>query len=137
MILIVDDHADTRSALVQILTLEGYEARGVGTGAEALLFLSRFKPRLVILDYSMPGMNGMEVLMAIRHDARHAAIPVIMFSAHATGEVRDQALKAGANAYVIKASLDWMELHRMVAEFAGPTTAPQPLPPTPKARDIG
>lgn len=133
MILIVDDHADTRRAMVRLLQFDGYEAVAVSCGGEATAYMSRYTPTLVVLDYNMPDCNGLDVFADMKKDARLAGIPVIMFSA--SGDViREQALKAGVNGYVMKASLDWAHLLREIARHVGPPASSTRLPPTPDPR---
>ena len=119
MVLIVDDHEETRRLLVRMLALEGYSAAAVSGAAEALAFVQAQMPSLVVLDYNMPEMDGLTFFQRIRQDSRLAALPVIMFSA-STGELRRRALAAGVAAFVQKGSMDWTQLFREVARFAGP-----------------
>jgi len=121
MILVVDDHGDTREALVRLLKLEGYLGIGVTCGGEALLFLQTHVPTLVLLDFNMPDMDGLSVLAEIRRSPRLAEVPVIMFSA-SSGDLRERAMAAGASAYVVKASLDWAGLRSQVIRWAGAAT---------------
>jgi CheY-like chemotaxis protein len=134
MVLVADDHDDARAALVRLLKLDGYEAVGVGTGADALRFLDTNLPRLVILDYSMPGMDGLTVYRAMRADARLSRVPVIMFSAF-DGE-RVEALAEGIAAYVQKGTLDWAVLRKEIARVAGPADAAAPAREAPPVRDV-
>ena len=120
MLLVVDDHADTREVLVRLLRRDGYEAASVGSGIDAIEFLQANKPALVILDHSMPGMNGLDVLAQMKRDPRLADVPVIIFSAN-EGTLREQALQLGAAAYVLKASLDWSILRELIIQLAGPS----------------
>src|SRR3954471_18143921 len=122
MILVVDDHDDSRRALLRLLAMEGYEGIGVTSGAEALLFLRTHMPSLVILDYHMSDLDGLSVFLEMRRDPRLAAVPAIMFSADDSG-LRDRALAAGIDAYVLKGSLDWSVLCAEVQRLAGPGTA--------------
>jgi CheY-like chemotaxis protein len=122
MLLIVEDHADTREALILLLRQEGYEATGSGCGPSALEALRTCKPRLIILDCHMPGMSGLDVLRIKREDSRISDIPVIVFSA-ASGPEEAEALRLGAKAFIRKASLDWaalLQAIRLHANHSGP-----------------
>jgi len=123
MLLVADDHADTREILVRLLKRDGYEASAVATGIEAIEFLRANKPLLVILDHSMPGMDGLEVLALMKKNPATANVPVIMYSA-IEGALREQALEAGAAAFVLKASLDWSLLRAEIMRLAGPGQKP-------------
>ena len=118
MVLIVDDHGDTREALVRLLTREGYDGIGVKCGTEALLFLQTHAVELVVLDYHMPGMDGLAVLADMRKDARMAEVPVILFTAD-VGRLKERAEAQGASAYVEKGTLEWGRLLSEVRRLAG------------------
>src|SRR5213592_2869937 len=105
MILVVDDHDDTRSLLIKLLKVSGYEAVGVSDGGQALLFLKTHRPKLVVLDCHMPRLDGFGVLRAVRSDAALGDLPVLMFSADPSAE--HAALKHGAQGFILKGSLDW------------------------------
>jgi CheY-like chemotaxis protein len=131
MILIVDDHQDNRNVLIRLLRMDGHEAIAVADGNEALQYLKTHVPRLVILDYGLPDMDGLEVFKQMRNDPRLSAVPVIMFSAY-EGARKEKALEAGVNAYVVKATLDWAFLHKEIVRLAGPGTLPSENPPMPR-----
>src|SRR5687767_12792727 len=76
MILIVDDHPDTCGFLVRLLGKRGYAATCAASGEAALAALAGVRPSLIVLDYMMPGMSGLDVLRRIRSDAALAAVPV-------------------------------------------------------------
>jgi CheY-like chemotaxis protein len=133
LILLVDDHEDTRRVLVQMLRSEGYQAVAAADGPEALAFLKTTRPSLAILDFNMPGMSGLALFAEIREDGRLAGMPVIMFSSHGSG-VRESALKAGVDAYIAKDSMDWATLHREILRLVGPGTLEKKLPDVPPAR---
>ncbi len=121
MILVVEDHPDTRRALLRLLSMEGYEAVPAGCGQDALDFLKDNRPRLVLLDCGLPDVDGLAVFRAIRSDRRLDETRVIMVSAY-DGSQRDEALAAGVDAYVVKSSLDWLHLIGEIRRFAGPPT---------------
>ena len=117
MILVVDDHDDTRYVLIKLLNASGYEALGVRDGGQALLFLETHRPKLMILDCHMPCLDGFAVLRAVRSDAALAGLPVIMFSADAAA--RPQAMRLGAQGFILKGSLDWAVVSAEVERHAG------------------
>lgn len=102
MILVVDDEPDAQKLLELILSRAGFQVTTATNGPEALAWLKRALPDLIILDVMMPDMDGYEVLRRLRADPRTRGIPVIMLSAK--GDVRDRVtgLRLGADDYVPK-----------------------------------
>ena len=101
-ILIVDDEPFNLDLLEQELDEQNYTIERANDGAEALDKVPVFQPDLILLDYMMPKMNGLEVLRHLREDAQYKKIPVILLTAKATQEDKVRGLDAGADDYVIK-----------------------------------
>jgi len=101
-ILIVDDEPFNLDLLEQELVDEGYVIERASDGVEALEKLDAFGPDVILLDYMMPRMTGLEVLKRLRQDEQHKTIPVILLTAKATQEDKVRGLDAGADDYVIK-----------------------------------
>ena len=101
-VLIVDDIAANRAVMTRRLEMLSFAAESVESGREALDYLSHAKPDIVLLDYMMPQMNGIEVLHRLRSNPRTANLPVIMVTARAESEATVEALNAGADDYVTK-----------------------------------
>ena len=99
-VLIVDDEVSLRYTLKEVLTQEGYTVEVAADGFEALAALEKFKPHVAILDYSMPKMNGLDVLKKLRQ--RKPELIVIMMTAYGTEEIAVEAMKAGAFDYFAK-----------------------------------
>ncbi len=100
-VLVVDDHPLTRDALAALLVQGGFEVVGeAADGEEALELAERLQPELVLLDLSMPGMDGLEALPLVRSAAPAAA--VIVFSGFAADRMREPALALGAARYLEK-----------------------------------
>ncbi|GFO56948.1 sigma-54-dependent Fis family transcriptional regulator [Geomonas sp. Red276] len=93
-ILIVDDERLIASSLASLLGREGFEVESALTGAEALVKLERFRPQLVMLDISLPDMDGLELLRRVK--GINGETRVIMMTAHASADCALQALKDGA-----------------------------------------
>lgn len=81
-ILVVDDELLVRDLLVRFLTMRGYRALGVPSGAEALELAARMKPDLVLLDLTMPEMSGMEVIRSLQAQSYTGGIVVLTGSQH-------------------------------------------------------
>jgi two-component system, cell cycle response regulator DivK len=104
-IAVVEDNADNR-LLLQALLAERYELVEFDNGVDALAGLSASLPDLVLLDISLPGMDGNEILARIRADERLRALPVIALTAHAMAGDREKYLSEGFNDYITKPIID-------------------------------
>src|SRR5947208_3041987 len=102
--MVVDDSRAVRKLLGQILRDIGYDVIEAGNGREALeAALGCAVPlELILTDWNMPVMNGLEFLKAIRAEAKFDAVPVIMVTTETEMENMVAALEAGANEYVMK-----------------------------------
>lgn len=104
-IAVVEDNPDNR-LLVQVILEPFYEVVEYETGFAALEGMAAEKPDLVLLDISLPEMDGSEVLRRMRADPQLRALPVIALTAHAMSGDREKYLGAGFNEYVTKPILD-------------------------------
>ena len=102
---VVEDNADNRLLLQAILDGQ-YDIVEYDNGVDALAGLSASLPALVLLDISLPGMDGNEILARIRADAGLRHLPVIALTAHAMAGDREKYLAAGFNDYVTKPIVD-------------------------------
>jgi class 3 adenylate cyclase len=101
-ILIVDDEPFNLDLLEQELMEYDYVMERANDGVEALEKTRSFKPDVILLDFMMPRMNGLEVVKRLREDQEHKGIPVILLTAKATQEDKVAGLDAGADDYVTK-----------------------------------
>ena len=101
--LVVDDSEAVRGMLSEHLTQLGFEVEQAGNGFEALAKLQTM-PELavVLLDWSLPGMDGLEVLRLVRADARYSAVPVVMVTTEDQPPLVVEAFDAGASEYLMK-----------------------------------
>jgi CheY-like chemotaxis protein len=116
-VLTVDDEPGNNRLLVTFLRLLGYEAKSANTGALALEFLHTHPCNLLILDWMMPVMGGLEVLRTVRQEHQFDDLPVVMFTACSDADSRSQAFAAGAQEYVVKGNIP--ELQQAIEYFAG------------------
>lgn len=116
-ILIVDDNLDACRPLAKLFSLQGHPALCVDNGEAALRLLASDPPKLLLLDVMMPGMDGMEVLRRIRSDPSLQNLKVVMFSAVSDEFYRTEALRKGAQDYIVKANLDWPALREKVEQL--------------------
>ena len=99
-ILVVDDEAEIRSLLAAVLQSKGYEVVTAEDGAAALQAVPRERPAVILMDLSMPRMNGMDALPEIKR--LDAEVPVIICTAHAELATAVRAMKLGAYDYLTK-----------------------------------
>lgn len=104
-IAVIEDNPDNR-LLVRVLLESLYRVTEFESGSEALAGLRQAPPDLVLLDVSLPGMDGTEVLRQIRADPLLRHLPVIALTAHAMTGDREKYLAAGFNDYLTKPILD-------------------------------
>jgi CheY-like chemotaxis protein len=104
-IAVVEDNADNR-LLLQALLADRYDLVEFDNGVDALAGLTASLPDLVLLDISLPGMDGNEILSRIRADGRLRPLPVIALTAHAMSGDREKYLSAGFNDYITKPIVD-------------------------------
>lgn len=104
-IAVVEDNPDNR-LLVQVILEPAYEVAQYENGFTALEGLTQEKPDLVLLDVSLPEMDGTEVLRRLRADAALRDLPVIALTAHAMAGDREKYLAAGFDDYVTKPIID-------------------------------
>ena len=99
-VLIVEDHPDSRQLLsIQIERL-GYEVIEAGSGEEAIEKALAEDPELIIMDLVLPGMNGIEAAVVLKHNLKTSRIPIIAHSAWK--EEKEKALRAGMVEFLLK-----------------------------------
>ncbi len=104
-IVLVEDNPDNR-LLFRTLLQDLYEVAEYESGVSAWESLRQEKPDLVLLDISLPDMDGLEVARRIRADASLKGLPVIALTAHAMSGDRERFLDAGFDDYITKPLLD-------------------------------
>ncbi len=98
-ILVVEDDNDINRLLCRLIKNNGYEPQGAYSGTEAMLYLRQGDWQMVLLDLNLPGLNGEEILAAIREKGD---IPIIVISARMDKETKINVLRAGADDYITK-----------------------------------
>ena len=102
MILVADDHPNTRAGLVAVLDGTGYEVIEAGNGREALELAVHEQPDLILLDVWMPVMDGFEVLQKLRETPATKSVPVILLTALEAREGERTAMDLGVTHYITK-----------------------------------
>jgi CheY-like chemotaxis protein len=111
LVMVVDDDADTLALCGKALEHAGYEARLASCGEEAISLLERRSPQLIVLDLSMPGIDGWTVAALIRKHKPTAAIPILVITG-LMDNAEQAARRAGATAFCLKP----FDARRLVAE---------------------
>ncbi len=102
LVLVVDDHEDTRFMLKTLLGMHGYDAIEVEDGLAAIRAVETARPDVVLMDGSLPHLDGLTATRRIRELAPHASIPIIIFSGHAKPSYCVAALAAGCDDFLVK-----------------------------------
>lgn len=101
-ILIVDDSAMIREMVRTILEASGFFVIEASNGREALTKLNAEVLALIITDYSMPEMNGLELIKMVKHHSSQSQVPILMLTAEDRDSLKQQALDAGASGWLTK-----------------------------------
>jgi CheY-like chemotaxis protein len=117
-IAVVEDNPDNR-LLVRAILEQQFAVDEYETGAQALEGFEARRPDLILLDISLPGMDGLEVLKRVRGNPVLDGIPVIALTAHAMATDREQFLAAGFDEYVAKPITREVELLDKIARLLG------------------
>jgi len=102
LVLVVEDHEDTRVLLKTMLEMRGYRVSLAEDGEEGVRLACREHPRLVIMDASLPRLDGIAATRRIRSDSALKCVPVVFLSGHAQPDFRAAALDAGGTEFLVK-----------------------------------
>jgi len=130
-ILVVDDSAICREPIVEALRHNGFDAVPAASGEEALVCVREAKPDAILLDVTMPGLDGLGVLRRIRHNPQWRSIPVIFLTDKSDRELIMQAAEVGLQGFLLKSNFSLKELLARVASClatpAGVTEGASPV----------
>ena len=102
LILLADDSMTTLTMVSARLQRTGYEIVTVTRGDDALALILDRRPVLAVLDLDMPGLDGLDVTRRLREDPSVDGMPIILLTSHTESDKIQEALEAGANAYIEK-----------------------------------
>lgn len=115
--LIVEDDRFLRKACCDGLQRAGYDVTSAEDGEEALRKVAAGRPDVILLDWLVPKVPGVEVLRAVKADARSRDVPVLVLSNSTRDEDREQALELGAAGYLLKADLSLTDLRTRIEDL--------------------
>ncbi|MEA2635828.1 MAG: hypothetical protein QOJ33_424 [Chloroflexota bacterium] len=122
LILVVEDDAIMQKMALKILRSRGFSCELAITGREAVAKAAAFHPGLILMDLSLPEMNGWEATRALKADPALAGIPVVAVTAHAMVGDKETAIAAGCAECVTK-PYELEELIAVVQRYIGPAQA--------------
>jgi len=104
-VLVVDDYPDAREMYTEYLQYSGFDVIGASNGIEALERAVESEPDIILMDLSLPVMDGWEATRRLKADQRTACIPVVALTGHALAGISEGAKEAGCDAFVTKPCL--------------------------------
>ena len=126
LVLVVDDYQDAREMYAEYLSFSGFRVAEAANGLEALEKAFELRPDVILMDLSLPGLDGWAATRQLKDDDRTKDIPVVALTGHALAGASDGARQAGCDAFVTKPCLpDELVLEvKRVLERSQPEQAP-------------
>lgn len=124
LVLVVDDVAHGREIFAEYLEFRGFRVATAADGLEALDKAFELRPDVILMDLSLPELDGWEATRRLKSDDRTKAIPVIALTAHALASAHDKAMDAGCDSVVTKPCVPKdleAEVRRQLAARSGRT----------------
>ena len=112
-VLLVEDTEDNRFMMRRLLEMSGYRVSEATNGAEAVRTAQAEKPEIILMDLSLPMVDGLAATRIIRQLREFRNVPIIAVSAHDSADFHTEALAAGCNAYITK-PIDFTELEELI-----------------------
>jgi len=125
LVLIVDDFADNREMYGQFLEFSGFRVAEAQNGYEALEKAFALRPDLIVMDLSLPGLDGWEATRRLKADDRTRATPVIALTGHALAGHSKGAMDAGCDAFITKPCLPERLLEEIKSMLKGRPDSPE------------
>jgi CheY-like chemotaxis protein len=116
LVLLVEDTEDNRFMMKRLLEMTGYEVVEARNGQEAVQLARDEHPDLILMDLSLPIIDGLAATRQIRKIPELKTVPVIAVSAHDTADFHAEALSAGCNSYITK-PIDFGELEQLLDQL--------------------
>ena len=115
-IMVVEDFEDNRFMMRRLLEMSGYHVLEAVNGEEAVEIAKRERPSLILMDLSLPLLDGLAATRRIRQEASLREVPIVAVSAHDTADFHADALAAGCNDYVTK-PIDFDQLEALLGKL--------------------
>lgn len=115
-VLLVEDTEDNRFMMRRLLELSGYQVSEAVNGVEAVRAAERNAPEIILMDLSLPMVDGLAATRQIRQLPGLQHVPIIAVSAHDSADFHAEALSAGCDAYITK-PIDYSELEELIASL--------------------
>jgi two-component system, cell cycle response regulator DivK len=112
-VLLVEDTEDNRQMMRRLLEMSGYRVVEAINGVEAVEVAGQIRPQIILMDLSLPFIDGLAATRQIRSLPGLGNVPIVAVSAHDTADFHSDALDAGCNAYITK-PIDYPELEDVV-----------------------
>jgi two-component system, cell cycle response regulator DivK len=129
LVLVVDDVAHGREIFAEYLEFRGFRVATAADGQEAIDRAFELRPDVILMDLSLPRVDGWEATRRLKQDERTRAIPIIALTAHALAAAHDKAKEVGCDAVVTKPCLPRdleQEVRRQLEARVKPESEPQP-----------
>ena len=118
-VLLVEDTEDNRFMMRRLLEMTGYRVVEAMNGEEAVKLAQAESPQLILMDLSLPVIDGLAATRLIRKLPDFQSTPIIAVSAHDTSDFQSEAIAAGCNRYVTK-PIDFNELEQLIGQLLKP-----------------
>jgi CheY-like chemotaxis protein len=115
-IMVVEDFEDNRFMMRRLLEMSGYHVLEAVNGEEAVEIARRERPNLILMDLSLPLLDGLAATRRIRQEESLRDVPIVAVSAHDTADFHADALAAGCNDYVTK-PIDFDQLEALLKKL--------------------
>jgi CheY-like chemotaxis protein len=119
-VLVVEDNSDNREMLVRRLRRRGFDVAEAGDGAACICAVDSAAPDVILLDLSLPVLDGWLTAERLKAESRTAGIPIIALTAHALAEDRDRAYASGCDDYESK-PVDFNRLLEKITQLCSRT----------------
>ena len=115
-VLLVEDTEDNRQMMRRLLEMSGFRVVEATNGREAVEVASQVQPQIILMDLSLPIIDGLAATRQIRNLPELNTVPIVAVSAHDTADFHSEALDAGCDAYVTK-PINYTELEHLVTRL--------------------